>query len=434
MNNNKQEIFSWVMYDWANSPFGSTVVTTFLGPYLATLALAQGGMVNFFGIEVNGKGFFTMCVSISVLMQMLFLPILGTLADYTPLKKTLMMTFAYVGAGATMLLFFIQGDLVAWGGLLFIIANLSFGAALVFYNAFLPDIASPDARDAVSSNGFGFGYTGGGVLLIFNIIMVNFMEDTGLAVRLSLASAGLWWLCFTLIFPQRHLRQRPTVASLPPGANYLTHSLKEFWASLKEMYHEYPKTLRFLLGYLIYNDGIQTVIVASGIFATTELGMGPETLVIVILFVQFVAAAGAWLFNLVAARLGAKLTIIINLAIWSASVIYAYGFLYDIVQFWILGFTTGIVLGSSQALSRSLFSQMIPENREAAYFGVYEISDRGTSWLGPLVFTYAVNQSDSARIAILPIIAFFIVGMVILYFTNVREAIREAGNTVPHVV
>ena len=432
--NNKREVFSWVMYDWANSPFGSTVVTTFLGPYLTTLALAQGGMVNVLGFEVNGKGFFTLCVSISVFMQVLFLPVLGTLADYAPVKKYLMLTFAYIGAIATTLLFFIQGNLVAWGGLLFIVANLSFGASLVFYNAFLPDIASPDTRDTVSSQGFGFGYTGGGVLLVINILMVNFMADTALAVRLSLASAGLWWLFFTLIFPQRHLRQRQPTESLPAGSNYLSHSLKQFWASLKEMYQYYPKTLRFLIGYLIYNDGIQTVIVASGIFATTELGMGPETLVIVILFVQFVAAGGAWLFNLVAARIGAKNTIIINLLIWSASVIYAYGFLYTTTQFWILGFTTGLVLGSSQALSRSLFSQMIPENRESAYFGLYEISERGTSWLGPIVFTYAVNQTDSARIAILPIIAFFVFGMVMLYFTDVREAIRAAGNEVPQVV
>src|SRR5690606_12395956 len=162
--------------------------------------------------------------------------------------------------------------------------------------------------------------------------------------------------------------------------------------------HEYPKTLRFLLGYLIYNDGIQTVIVASGIFATTELGMGPETLVIVILIVQFVAAAGAWLFNLVAARLGAKLTIIINLAIWSASVMYDVGLLDDIVQFWILGFNDRIMLGSPLAPSLSIFPPMIPTNWVAAYFGISENNDRGTSRLGPLVFTYAVNQSDSARI------------------------------------
>lgn len=422
------------MYDWANSPFGSTVVTTFLGPYLAELARAQGGFVDFFGYGIEADAFFPFCVSISVGMQVLFLPILGTLADYTPFKKRLLLFFAYTGATATMLLFLVQGSWVLLGGLLFIIANLCFGAALVFYNAFLPDIASPDDRDRVSSQGFGYGYTGGGVLLIANILMVNFMADTELAVRLSLASAGLWWLLFTLIFPQRHLRQRQPESSLPAGSNYLTHSLKEFIASLKEMYQRYPKTLRFLLAYLIYNDGIQTIIVASGLFAVSELGMGYETLVIVILFVQFVAAAGAWLFNLVAARIGAKWTVIINLAIWATSVIYAYGFLYTELQFWILGFTTGIVLGSSQALSRSLFSQMIPENRESAYFGLYEISERGTSWIGPVVFGLAVQMTGSSRIAILPVITFFIVGMIILYFTDVPAAIKEAGNEIPAVV
>ncbi|HRV90820.1 MAG TPA: MFS transporter [Anaerolineae bacterium] len=427
-------MFSWIMYDWANSPFGSTVVTTFLGPYLAELARAQGGFVYLFGYGIEADAFFPYCVSLSVGMQVLFLPILGTLADYTPLKKTLLLTFAYTGAIATILLFLVQGDLVVLGGLLFLIANLSFGAALVFYNAFLPDIASPDNRDRVSSQGFGYGYTGGGVLLVINILMVNFMADTGLAVRLSLASAGVWWLFFTLIFPQRHLRQRQPEGKLPAGSNYLTHSLKEFFASLKEMYHQYPKTLRFLIGYLIYNDGIQTVIVASGLFAVSELGMGYETLVIVILFIQFVAAAGAWLFNLVAARIGAKWTIIFNLMIWAAAVIYAYGFLYTELQFWILGFATGLVLGSSQALSRSLFSQMIPENRESAYFGLYEISERGTSWIGPVVFGTAVQMTGSSRVAILPIIAFFIIGMIILYFTDVRAAIQDAGNEVPVVV
>lgn len=422
------------MYDWANSPFASTVVTTFLGPYLAELARAQGGFVYLFGYGIEADAFFPFCVSLSVGMQVIFLPILGTLADYSPLKKTLMLLFAYIGAVATILLFVVQGNLVVLGGLLFIVANLSFGAALVFYNAFLPDIASPDNRDRVSSQGFGYGYTGGGVLLIINILMVNFLADTELAVRLSLASAGLWWLCFTFIFPQRHLRQRQPEGKLPPGSSYFTHSLKEFWASLKEMYHQYPKTLRFLIAYLIYNDGIQTVIVASGLFAVSELNMGYETLVIVILFVQFVAAAGAWLFNLVAARIGAKWTVMLNLAIWSLSVIYAYGFLFTELQFWILGFTTGIVLGSSQALSRSLFSQMIPERRESAYFGLYEISERGTSWIGPVVFGTAVQMTGSSRIAILPVITFFLVGMIILYFTDVRAAITEAGNEVPAVV
>ncbi len=432
--NNKQEIFGWSMYDWANSAFASTVVTTFLGPYLATLARAQGGTVNLLGYAVEADAFYPLCVSISVILQVFFLPILGTLADYTPFKKMLLLFFAYLGASATVLLFFIQGNLVVWGGLLFIIANLSFGAAIVFYNAFLPDIASPDRRDAVSSQGFAFGYIGGGVVLVLNLLLVNFMTDTGLAVRLSLASAGVWWLVFTFLFPQQRLVQRPPVLSMPAGESYLTHSLKEFWASLKEMKQRYPKTLQYLIAYLVYNDGIQTINTVATIFAVSELGMGNQTLVLVILMIQFVAALGAILFNQLAQRIGAKLTIILNLLIWCGTVIYAYAFLQTEFQFWILGFAIAMVLGSSQALSRSLFSQMIPHSRESAYFGLYEISERGTSWIGPIVFGLAVQLTGSARVAILPIIAFFLFGIVVLYFTNVREAIREAGNEVPAVV
>lgn len=432
--NNKREIFGWAMYDWANSAFSSTVVTTFLGPYLATLARAQGGTINLLGYAVEADAFYPLCVSISVILQVFFLPILGTLADYTRFKKILMLLFAYIGAWATVSLFFVQGNLAVLGGLLFIIANLSFGAAIVFYNAFLPDIVGPDERDTVSSKGFAFGYVGGGLVLVLNLLLVNFMEDTGLAVRLSLASAGVWWLIFTFIFPQQRLIQRDPGASLPPGASYLTHSLKEFWASLKEMKNKYPKTLQYLIAYLVYNDGIQTVNTVATIFAVSELGVGNQTLVLVILMIQFVAALGAMLFNLLAQRIGAKLTIIFNLMIWCGTVLYAYAFLRTEFQFWILGFAVAMVLGSSQALSRSLFSQMIPHNRESAYFGLYEISERGTSWIGPIVFGLAVQMTGSARLAMLPIIAFFLFGIVVLYFTNVREAIRAAGNEVPAVV
>jgi UMF1 family MFS transporter len=432
--NNQREITGWAMYDWANSAFSVTVVTTFLGPYLAGLAEAQGGTVSVLGYPVEGEAFFPFCVSISVVLQVIFLPILGTVADYSPLKKQLMLTFAYIGATATILLFVIQGNLILLGGLLFILANLSFGAALVLYNAFLPDIASPDTRDAVSSKGFAFGYAGGGLLLLLNMILFFFMTDSGLAVRISLASAGLWWLGFTVAFPQRRLIQREPAAGLPPGANYLTHSLKEFVASLKEMASQYPKTLQYLIAYLVYNDGIQTVITVSTIFAASELGIQPGTLVQVVLMIQFVAALGAILFNQIAQRIGTKLTLMINLAIWCGILIYAYTILYSELQFWILAFLIALVLGSSQALSRSLFSQMIPHNRESAYFGLYEISERGTSWIGPVVFGVAVQITGSSRVAMLPIIAFFLFGITVLHLTDVRQAIREAGNELPAVV
>ncbi|HEX9926119.1 MAG TPA: MFS transporter [Anaerolineae bacterium] len=431
---NKDEITAWLMYDWANSAFATTVTTTFLGPYLVSLTEAQGGTVRILGFDLPGETFFTYSISISVILQVIILPVLGAVADYTDLKKRLMLSFAYTGGIAATLLFFIQGNLILLGGLLFIIANLSFGAAIVFYNAFLPDITGPDERDAVSSKGFAYGYVGGGTLLLLNLILFNIMEDTQLAVRLSLASGGIWWLAFTLWYPQRRLVQRQPALRLPLGTNYLTHSVIELIASLKEMKQRYPQTMRYLIGYLVYNDGIQTIIAVATIFGTTEIGLSASSLALVVLAIQFVAAIGAIIFNQVAGRLGAKLTIIINLALWCGILIYAYGFLYTEFQFWILSIMVALVLGSSQALSRSLFSQMIPANRESAYFGLYEISERGTSWIGPIVFGLAVYLTGSSRVAMLPIIIFFIFGIVVLYFTDIRRAIREAGNEVPAVV
>jgi UMF1 family MFS transporter len=434
LKNNRHEIFGWAMYDWANSAFSTTVVTTFLGPYLAGLARAQGGTVSVLGYPLEADAFYPFCVSISVILQVILLPILGAIADYTPLKKRLMLTFAYTGATATVLLFLVQGNLILLGGLLFIIANLSFGAAIVFYNAFLPDIASPDQRDSVSSRGFAFGYVGGGLLLLLNLLLFMVMEDSGLAVRLSLGSAGLWWLTFTFLYPQQRLIQRQPELKMPPGANFLTHSVKELLASVKEMQQKYPRTLQYLIGYLVYNDGIQTVNTVATIFAASELGIPPGSLVQVVLMIQFVAAIGAVLFNQLARRIGAKRTLIINLIIWCGLLVYAYSLLYSQLQFWILGFLLALVLGSSQALSRSLFSQMIPANRESAYFGLYEISERGTSWIGPIVFGAAVQLTGSARVSMLPIIAFFAFGIAVLAVTDIRRAIQEAGNEAPVVV
>jgi len=434
--NNQREIFGWSMYDWANSAFSTIVVTTFLGPYLTALAEANGGTVNLFGYPLEGAGFYPLCVSVSVALQVFILPILGAIADYSHLKKRLMLTFAYLGATATVLLFLVTSNTILLGGLLFIIANLSFGAAIVFYNAFLPDIAAPDERDAVSSKGFAFGYVGGGLamLLILILLWVTSEENRGLVVRLSLAGAGIWWLVFTFLFPQRQLVQRAPVHQLPPGETYLSHSLKQLATTLKELVSKYPMALRYLIAYLIYNDGIQTVNTVATTFASSELGLTTSTLVQVVLMIQFIAALGAIFFNFLARRLGTKKAIMLSLVVWSGLVIYAYGFLYTAFQFWILGAILALVLGGSQALSRSLFSQMIPKNRESEYFSLYEISERGTSWLGPVVFALALQFTGAQRVAILLLIAFFILGLIMLYFTDVEKAIREAGNEVPAVV
>jgi UMF1 family MFS transporter len=430
------------MYDWANSAFSTTVVTALLGPYVLALAESSVTPLSIFGVAIEPAAIFPFAASLSVALQVVFLPLLGTIADYTHLKKRMMMIFAYIGAVATIMLFFVRDDSVLldtngailFGSILLIVANLCFGAAVVFYNAFLPEIASPDRRDAVSSQGFALGYLGGGLLLLVNLGLLTLMEDTALAVRLSLASAGLWWLVFTYLFPQQRLQQRRPARYLPEGATLLTHGVREIASTLKKLYSQYPQTLRFLIAYLIYNDGIQTVIIVSTAFAADELGVATDLLLVLVLLIQFVAFFGALFFGRLARRIGAKRAILISLVIWSGMVIFAYALLYEQWQLFVLGFFVAIVLGGSQALSRSLFSQMIPREHEAEYFGFYEISERGTSWLGPLAFAVAVQATGSQRLAIISLIVFFVVGLVLLSRVNVRQAMLDAGNDPAGVV
>lgn len=429
------------MYDWANSAFSTTVVTALLGPYILTLAQSSETPLILFGVAIEPAAIFPFSSSLSVLLQVLFLPLLGTIADYTNLKKRMMMVFAYTGGAATTLLVLVRPDsplgtngAVLLGSFLFILANLCFGAAIIFYNAFLPEIASPDKRDMVSSRGFAFGYLGGGLLLLANLGLLTVMEDTGLAVRISLASAGIWWLIFTYIFPQQRLVQRDPPRQLPPDTNIFAHGVRRIWHTLAEIRSQYPETLRYLIAYLIYNDGIQTVIVVATAFAADELNTSTQTLLILVLMIQFVAFGGAFLFGFLAQRIGAKRAILLSLVIWSGIVIYAFLLLNNDTQLFVLGFALALVLGGSQALSRSLFSQMIPANHEAEYFGFYEISERGTSWIGPLAFGAAVQLTGSQRSAIVTLIIFFVLGLILLSRVDVSRAMQDAGNDPAGVV
>jgi UMF1 family MFS transporter len=433
--NNPRELFGWKMYDWANSAFYTTVVGALFSPYLTRLAqtaVGENGVVLHLGPlgAVTAKSLPTLCVSISVGAQVFLLPILGALGDYSDLKKKLMALFCYIAVIANCLMFFIQGNLYLFGGLLFIIANVGFGASVVFYNAFLPEITTEDQADKVSSRGFAYGYLGGAILLVLNLVLVLRAEQlgisAGLAVRLSLLSAGLWWGGFAIISFYL-LKSRPKKKSLPPGKSYLTAGFSEIVATVKEL-RRLPLTARYLLGYLIYNDGIQTVIIASSVFLEQELfpGGNPVFLLEIFLMVQFVAVAGALIFERLAYMIKTKNAIIVSLVIWVGVVIYAYRFLHTVPEAWVMAGVIAIVLGGSQALSRSLFSRMIPAGKEASFFGLYEVSDRGTSWMGPLLFSIVIARTSSYRLALLSLIFFFVVGLIVLWFTDTDRGIREA--------
>jgi UMF1 family MFS transporter len=417
----------WYLYDWANSPFFTSVLAVFLGPYLTTLAKAAAdakGFIYPFGIPVDARSLYPYLISISVGCQVIFLPVVGAIADYGHRKKELLGLTAFLGAAATAAMFFIEGTNYMLGAALLIVSNVSFGASIVVYNSFLPEIAPPEQRDAVSSRGWALGYAGGGVLLALNLLLLFRADKLGLsknflAERISLASAGVWCVVFTIPV-MLALRNRAPARTPPPGKNRVAVAFGQLAHTLRDT-RRYPQTLLFLVAYLIYNDAIQTVLAVAGQFGSDGLKMPILQVTAAFLMAQFVGIPGAIGFGKLAARIGAKLTIAATLAIWAAILIYIYGFVSSAMQFFLVTAGVAIVMGGSQALSRSLFAQLIPKGKEAEYFSIYEISDKGTSWLGPAFYGLALQWTGSYRLAILSLIVFFIAGLAILSRVNVEK-------------
>lgn len=431
MASQRAQRIGWYFYDWANSAFSTTVVTAFLGPYLTSVARAAAGpdgTVDPFGVPIHPGSVFPFAASLSVVLQVLLLPVIGALADRSHRKRTLLGATAAGGALATTALFFVTGAAgnYATGAVLFIIANLFFGSSIVVYNSFLPEISTVDERDAVSSRGWALGYLGGGLLLLINMLMyssaVEAGSDLGVTVRTILASAGIWWALFTLI-PMRLLPKAPARTTEPLR---LGLAFRQLLDTLKHA-RAYPQTLLFLVAYLTYNDAVQTVITMSSQFGQEELGLGIDVLMSAILLVQFVAIGGALVFERVASWTSTKRAIQIAIVGWIVVLVMAYAAVRGSTDFYVMAAAIAIVLGGIQALSRSLFSQMIPTGREAEYFSLYEISDKGTSWIGPMVFGWTLTLTGSYRLAVLSLIIFLVIGLVLLSRVNVERAKQEAG-------
>jgi UMF1 family MFS transporter len=427
----KREQVGWCMYDFANSAFYTTVITLFLGPYLtalATNAADASGYVHPFGLPIYARSFWSYAVSVSVIFQVIFLPMVGAVADYGRRKKEVLGATAYLGALATMAMFFLQGSDYLLGGLLFLIANVAFGAAEVIYNSFLPEIAAPADRDTVSSKGYAYGYIGGGVLLALNLALFLSAEKIGitegLAVRISLSSAGAWWALFT-IPTLITLHNRGPAHRLARGQSAVVAAVRQLAHTIKEV-GRYPQTTVFLIAYLLYNDAIQTVIALSSQFGSDELKIPQAQLTMTILMVQFVAFFGALGFNWVASKTSAKRAVVVSLVIWIAVVIYIL-WVKTTVAFFLMAAVVALVLGGSQALSRSLFAQLVPKGKEAEYFSVYEVTDKGTSWICPIVFGLALQFTKSFRLAILSLVVFFVAGLLILLKVNVEQGERDVA-------
>jgi UMF1 family MFS transporter len=431
--NDKRTIFGWAMYDWAVSAFSTTVVTVFLGPYLTALAKAasdSNGLLFFAGVPIKYDSLFAYCTSVSVLLQAFFLPLLSAIADYSKRRKQFLLFFTLIGSIATIMLIALEDGRHWFGATAYIIANLSFGAAMVFYNAFLPDIATRDQHDRVSSLGWGLGYLGGGLLLLLNLIFFTMRESLGLstsdAVRICLASAGVWWLGFSM-FTFARVRSRYAVQSLKQGETFLGVGFKELAQTFRDI-KRLPETLKYLVAYLLYNDGVQTILVVATIFGSEELKMESASLIQVILMVQLVAFIGSTLFGKIAEWLGAKPAVVSCLVVWCAVTIYAWYFLSSALEFWGMAAVVALVMGGTQALSRSLFSVMIPEGKEAAFFSFYELSERGTSWVGPFLFGLINQLFGGLRYGILSLIVLFVSGLLVLLFVDVEKAKAQANS------
>ncbi|MFF9067361.1 MFS transporter [Streptomyces sp. NPDC014891] len=434
----KREQRGWYFYDFACSVYSTSVLTVFLGPYLTSVAREAAdaqGYVHPLGIPVRAGSLFAYGVSASIVVAVLLMPLVGAIADRTGRKKPLLAAAAYTGAAATAGMFFLAGDRYLLGTFLLIVANASISVSMVLYNAYLPQIAEPDERDAVSSRGWAFGYTSGALVLVLNLVLYSGHDSFGLtegeAVRICLASAGVWWGAFTVV-PLRRLRDRRIG---PEGRGAGGGAVGSGWRQLRETLKDmrrHPLTLSFLLAYLVYNDGVQTVISQASVFGSEELGLDQTTLITAVLLVQVLAVAGALGMGRLARTYGAKRTILASLAVWTLILVAGYFLPADAPAFfYCLAAAIGLVLGGSQALSRSLFSHLVPRGKEAEYFSAYEMSDRGLSWLGPLVFGLAYQLTGSYRDAIISLVIFFVVGFALLARVPVRRAVEAAGNPIP---
>ncbi len=447
--NANEEQKKWFFYDWANSAYITTIATVLYAPYLTSVAeRAACGFVgdedrkctehlSILGLSVSAGSLVFYVVTLATVISAFILPIVGAIADRVQSKKTLMARLAWSGAAVAALMFFVTGTNWQLGAGLLVVANLFYAASIVVYDAILVEVAEPDERDRVSSQGWAFGYLGGGLLLAVNLAIVTvkpFGLSTEMAVRVSLLSAAIWWAYFTII-PYRGIKDREP-RGIPPeeGVTLMQRSFGQLFRTLKEL-KNYPQTLLFLVAYLFYNDGIQTVIYSASVYGDKQLGFGTSILIATILIVQFVAFGGALIFGRVAARIGSHRTILGGLVVWILVVCFGF-FLPEkqIVPFLMLAVAIGLVLGGTQALSRSFFSNLIPRGREAEYFSLYQACERGTSWLGTLVFGVVHQLTDSYRPAILALIAFFVIGGLLLWKLDPKKGIIEAGNQPPALV
>lgn len=424
-----RQIRGWCLYDWANSAYITTVAVGLLPVYFAEVVVGPAG-IHWRGTVYKADALWGATVGLAAFLTFLSAPVLGSIADFTAAKKRFLLSFAYTGALFTLLLYFCRSGDVARTLALFLIAQMGYIGANVFYDAFLPQISSAERMDWVSGKGYSYGYVGGGLQFALALALVVGHERLGLgkeqAVRLGILLAGLWWAGFTL-YTARTLTEAAPTETLPERyrgwPRPLAYAALGFSRTLRTTRRigRFRHLALFLVAFMLYDDGIQTVITMASIYGKTELKLSAATLMLTLLLIQAIATFGALAFSRLAGWIGTKRTVMVTLGLWSGVVVYAY-FIETAAQYFALGAVVGVVLGGSQALSRSFYGSMIPEEASAEFYGFYTVFSKFSAMWGPWVFAIVAQVTGSSRLAILSLIVLFLAGLVLLYLVDEKKA------------
>lgn len=426
----RPETRAWALYDWANSGMITTITAAVFPIYFARVAGADLP-------AVSATQRFAIASTVGLVVVAALAPILGALADYAAIKKRMLASFLGIGVSAVASMYFIgRGDwLLAL--ILFVIADIGASGSFVFYDALLPSVASDEEIDRVSAAGYALGYLGGGILLAVNLAWIQWPWLLGLPSgeglteaqatlpsRLAFLSVAVWWSVFSIPLFLRVREPLPRSGSANrrgrgPG--------RESFQGLRQTFRDlrsHRQAFLMLLAFLLYNDGIGTIIKMAAIYGA-EIGIGQGPMTAAILLIQFIGIPCTFLFGMTAERLGAKLSILLSLAVYVGVSLLGY-FMTTATQFFLLAILVGMVQGGSQALSRSLFASMIPKSRSGQFFGFFAVAEKFAGILGPASFATVISVTGSSRLAILSVIAFFLAGGVLLSLVDIGEGQRMA--------
>ena len=418
----RPELRAWAMYDWANSAFWSTVITAVFPPFFSTYAAA--------GLEpVAATARFAWATTIAAAIIAVLGPVLGVVADFRAMKKRLLALFMLIGVTATLLFTAIQEGAWIFALVLFAVANIGVATSQVFYDSLLPHIARPDEIDRVSAAGFAIGFLGGGIVLLANLAWILSPATFGLsgtvaAIKLSFLSVAIWWFCFSLPL----FRRVPEPPAATHGAvatrNAATFAFRQAWHTFLEL-QRYPQAFLMLVAFLLYNDGIQTMIRMASIYGA-EVGLDQNAQIAAFVVVQFVGVPCSFAFGAIAGRIGAKTALFGALVVYTGISVLGY-FMTTEWHFFALAFLVGMVQGGSQALSRSLFARMIPKEKSSEYFGFFSVFEKFAGVAGPALFAASITLFGSSRAAVLSVIVFFVAGALVLTRVDVAKGEAQAA-------